>query len=99
MIYKDPYAKVLSEITKKSWQDADFKKRLQADPKAVIQDHGIEVPAALTIKVVEDPEPNTLTLHLPPPPGSELSDKDLEAVNGGKGGTATDPFTGIEIKY
>ena len=84
MIYKTPYAEVFEEITLKCWQDPDFKKRFLADPESVIKEHGIKPRYDHKIKVVEDTEPNLITIHLPPRPKGELSDEDLESVSGGK---------------
>jgi hypothetical protein len=75
---------VIGRVMKKAWSDPAFKKRLLADPKPAIADAaGVELPAALKVRVHE----NTATvknLVLPVNPKSEeLSDSDLEAVAGG----------------
>ena len=97
MLYKEPYAKIFSEITAKCWKDAEFKQRFLSDPESIVRDYGVEVPEGIDIKVVEDASPDTVTLHLPPAPSSELSDQDLEAVSGGKRTCFVDPFTGQKI--
>ena len=57
------YAKVIA----KAWVDDDFKKRLIADPAAVLGEHGIDVPEGMSVKVVERKE-NEIHIPLPPKP-------------------------------
>jgi hypothetical protein len=79
------------DIISKCWQDAAFKQRFLTDPKAVLAEFEIEVPAGLNVKVVENTD-DTLFLTIPPKPvRGELSDKDLEGVSGGAGGTVARP--------
>ena len=66
----------------KAWSDPEFKARLIADPRGVLEAEGVKVPAAATIKVLENTE--TLThLILPPTPAAALSDDQLDKVAGG----------------
>ena len=83
-IYKDEYSKILGKIYAQCHRDPEYKKRFLDDPKAVIKEEGVEVPDTIKIKAVEESDPNVLTLHLPPKPSEELSDRDLEQVAGGK---------------
>ena len=53
------------------------------EPKALLQENGFELPEALQLKLIEETDPNQITLYLPPEPSGELSDEDLEAVSGG----------------
>lgn len=85
MIYKDEYNEALYEIYLECWEDPDFKARFLSDPASVLQEWEIDIPKGVTIKAVEETQPNTITLHLPPEPDEELSDEDLEKVAGGKG--------------
>ena len=70
-------------IVAKAWADESFKKRLFANPTAVLKEHGLEVDPGIQVKIVED----TDTLHhlmLPPKPSeAELSEEELEMVAGG----------------
>jgi hypothetical protein len=84
MIYNEKYNEALYEIYLECYEDAEFKARFLSDPASVLKEWEIEIPAGITIKAVEDSEPNVITLHLPPEPDEELSDEDLEAVAGGK---------------
>jgi hypothetical protein len=78
------------EIISKCWGDAEFKKKFMADPKKILAEYGMEVPAGLNVKVVENTN-DTMYLTLPPAPdwrkASELSDNQLDAVSGGAGTT------------
>ena len=38
-------AKKLGQVVAKAWQDEGFKQRLVANPQAVLQEHGLPVPA------------------------------------------------------
>ncbi|MEA1672136.1 NHLP leader peptide family RiPP precursor [Nitrospirillum sp. BR 11163] len=75
--------KTTSRIIAKAWADDAFKARLLADPIAVLRAEGVEVPAGITFKVVED-SATVQTLVLPPKP-ADLSDEDLDKVAGGAG--------------
>lgn len=75
------------DIVSKCWGDADFKARFKADPKTVLKEHGIDVPAEIKITVVENSD-EQIYVMLPPPPIPEdgISDADLAAVAGGASG-------------
>ena len=40
-----------SQIVAKAWCDEDFMKRLRSDPRAVLGEHGLEVPQDTQVKV------------------------------------------------
>ena len=75
----------IGKIYAQCHRDPAFKKRFLHDPRSVIEAEGVTVPDSTVIKAIEDTEPNVLTLHLPPKPAEDLSDEDLNAVNGGTG--------------
>lgn len=56
-----------AKIVAQAWADADFKARLMANPRAVLQEAGVEVPAGMELRVVENAA-NTVHFVLPPPP-------------------------------
>lgn len=71
-----------SEIVMKAWQDPSFKKKLMANPEAVLKEYGIKVPADCAIKIVEN-SPKTLYLTIPTKPTGELSEEQLQKIAGG----------------
>ena len=81
----DPQAqqKKMGQIIAKAWSDENFKHQLVANPAAVLKAEGVEIPAGVAVRVME----NTATvfhLVLPPKPTTgELSDEQLENVAGG----------------
>ena len=75
------------EIISKCWYDAAFKKRFMSEPKKVLAEFGMDLPAGLEVKVVENTD-NVMYLTIPPNPkamAGELSDNQLDAVSGGAG--------------
>ena len=73
-----------AQIIAKTWLDRAYKQELLENPKAVVsREFGAEVPADITIKVIEE-DAKTLYLVLPmKPPAGELSEEQLQAVAGG----------------
>ena len=75
--------KQYSQIVAKCWADADFKARLMADPVGALAAEGIETPAGVELRIVEN-TPNVVNLVLPSPPREgELTDEALGGVAGG----------------
>jgi hypothetical protein len=74
--------KAWSQIVAKAWQDEAFKRRLLADPAAVLKEHGMPVPPGVQLRVLEDSD--TLRhLTLPQVPSAELAEADLEQIAAG----------------
>jgi hypothetical protein len=75
-----------SRIVARAWADDDFRDRLLSDPRAVLQEHGIETEGDVRVSVAEAGEPeapdDVLHLILPPPP-SDLSEEELLPVGVG----------------
>jgi len=63
----DEMLKKYAKIVAKAWADGDYKKNLFANTEAVLKNEGIEIPAGLKIKIIEEPE-NTKIFVLPPKP-------------------------------
>jgi hypothetical protein len=75
---------VVGKVVKKAWSDASFKARLLANANDAVADAvGLEVPAAVKVRVHED-TPRVKNVILPVDPADdELSDVELEAMAGG----------------
>ena len=70
------------KIVAKAWRDPAFKAELIANPAAALKAEGIDVPAGMTVTVVENTD-KLFHLVLPPVPSDELSDEALDGVSGG----------------
>jgi Nitrile hydratase, alpha chain len=74
-----------TQLMARAWADPAFKAKLLADPASVLKESGLQVPAGITIKVVENTDKVVhLTLPLPPAP-EELSEEELHQAAGGGG--------------
>ncbi len=63
-------------LVAKAWSDENLKERLIADPAAVLEENGIDVPYGIELKVVEDTD-QVRHLVLPASPSDDLSDEEL----------------------
>ena len=70
------------KIIAKAWREPAFKAELIANPAAALKAEGINVPAGMTVTVVENTD-KQFHLVLPPVASDELSDEALDAVAGG----------------
>ena len=75
---------VWGQIVAQASTDQGFKRRLLADPAAVLKENGIAVPAGVRITVVEDTD-QVIHLTLPARRAGELSEAELAGVAGGVG--------------
>ena len=66
------------------WKDEALKARFMADPKAVLAEHGIDVPDGIDVNVVENSD-NTVHITMPMAPDGheELSMEELSQAAGG----------------
>ena len=66
------------------WKDEALKARFMSDPKAVLSEHGLDVPDGMDVKVVENAD-NCVHITMPAAPSvsAELSDHELGNVAGG----------------
>ena len=75
----------VSRAIARAWTDADYKARLINDPQAALAETGVEVPAGITVKVVENTtDTQHLVLPVAAPEAGEVSVEELERVAGGK---------------
>ncbi|TEB09920.1 NHLP leader peptide family RiPP precursor [Pelotomaculum propionicicum] len=73
--------KKMGQVIARAWSDADFKARLLADPAETLRAEGIEFPAGVKVKAVENTS-EQFYLVIPQKP-DELSDEKLDTVAGG----------------
>ena len=74
----------LAQLFAACWKDEALKARFQSDPKAVLAEYGIDVPANMNVNVVENTD-NTVHITMPMAPAgaADLSDGELGNVAGG----------------
>lgn len=82
-----------SQLLKQVWADEQLKQRLLDKPAAVLQEHGIEVPAGVEVRVVENTDKvSYVTLPAKPAGGvTELTSSQLASIVGGLRPHHTDP--------
>ena len=72
-----------TRILTRASEDADFRARLVADPKAAISfEIGMAIPEGFDVVVHED---SGTTAHLVLPPSSALTEAEMEEMAGGRG--------------
>ena len=75
---------VLAKVIVACWQDEAMKARFLSDPKAVLAEHGLQMPDRIGIEASEDTDLHiNLTIPTAPLGDGELSDGELDAVAGG----------------
>jgi hypothetical protein len=90
----DARARIDAGLTRKAWEDDDFRRRFVADPKAMIAEFlGQPLPVELSVSVHEE-TPGSLHFVISGKPSpqalDELDDADLEKIAGG-----TEPISSI----
>lgn len=75
-------ARQWGQVVARAWTDDGFKQRLLADPRDVLAEQGLAVPAGVAVEVHEA-TPAVLHLVLPPPPSDKLDLEHLDQVAGG----------------
>ena len=69
---------------KRAAVDAEFRRKLLADPAAAVKEvSGKEIPAGFRIRVLESDPAYDATFVLPPPAAGGVSDRELDDVAGG----------------
>ena len=90
-------ARKWGQVVARAWSDEAFKRRLLAEPGAVLREQGLEIPAGVDVRMMEDTA-TAVHLVLPPRPPSvsrDLSDEELERVAGGYCAIPTEGICGI----
>ena len=89
------HRKKLAALFAACWKDEALKARFLSDPKAVLAEYGIAVPANINVNVVENTD-NTVHITMPQSPSgvSDISDEELAGVAGGAGGADCNTPTG-----
>ena len=68
-------------VRNRAVEDQDFRARLLADPKAVMEDElDLQIADGFNVEVHED---SATTAHLVIPPSAALAEADMQAVSGG----------------
>ena len=76
----DPKSK-MTQLFRACWDDEALKARFMADPKAVLKEHGLDVPDSMDVKVVENADDCVhITLPFPPAGHKDLSHDELCAA-------------------
>ena len=75
-------------LVARAWSDESLKERLLAEPAAVLEEHGIDVPPGIELMVVEDTD-EVCHLVLPPGPSGDLLEEELTSSIG------FDSFSGV----
>ncbi|MCP4341081.1 MAG: NHLP leader peptide family natural product precursor [Desulfobulbaceae bacterium] len=91
-----------SEITRyiitKAQADESFKKQVLSDINTVLQDLGINLPAGISLSILEDTAATqNIVIPFTPPSSGELSDDQLAAVAGGKAGVVANLAAAINV--
>ena len=74
----------MAELFAACWKDEALKARFMSDPKAVLAEHGLDVPDGIDVNVVENSD-NTVHITMPKTPADAaiLSDEELADAAGG----------------
>ncbi len=75
----------LASLFAACWKDEALKARLMSDPKAVLAEHGMDVPDGMDVKGVENAD-NCVHITMPAPPAGHLQLSDGELSNAAGGG-------------
>src|SRR3954452_19395909 len=78
---QEEQGKKMSQLLAKCWADEGFKQKVLADPATTLRAEGVELPANLSIKAVENTD-KVFHLVIPAKP-TDLADEELKQVVGG----------------
>lgn len=72
-----------SKLVVQVWADEKLKQRLLENPAALLQEHGIAVPAGMEVRVVENTDKVSYLILPPKLSDSELTSSQLQGIVGG----------------
>ncbi len=78
---QEEQGKKMSQLIAKCWSDEAFKKKLLADPAAVLKAEGMAAPAGMQVRALENTD-KVFHLVIPARP-TDLSDENLDKVAAG----------------
>ena len=81
----------LASLFAACWKDEALKARFMADPKAILNEHGLDVPDGIDVKVVENAD-NCVHITMPAPPAGHMDLSDDELRNAAGGGEWGKPY-------
>lgn len=84
------FTRQYGQLVAKCWADPAFKAALLADPVATLAAEGMEIPAGMELRVVENRADLTYVVLPLPPEEGELTDEDLGGVIGAGNSTCGD---------
>ena len=70
------------------FEDTDLRRHLEIDPRAALEERGIDVPSDMELRVAVNTD-DILYIAMPPDPNSVLSDENLGSVAGGTDNVST----------
>ncbi len=74
----------LAQLFAACWKDEALKARFMSDPKAVLKEHGLDVPDGINVKVVENADDCVhITMPVSPDGHMDLADDELAKAAGG----------------
>ena len=82
----------LASLFAACWKDEALKARFMADPKAVLAEHGMDVPDGMDVKVVENAD-NCVHITMPAPPTGHMQLSDEELSNAAAGAADCDRYS------
>jgi len=84
-----------AQIVAKCWADPAFKSKLLANTNATLAAEGVDVPAGVEVRVVENSAQVVYVVLPAPPSEGEIAEEDLASVVGAAAPSAAGCITGI----
>jgi hypothetical protein len=85
----NPLQTAYFKIAARAWSDPAYRARLFTEPAAVLREEGIDLPAGMKIKAVENTSDTAYFILPAPPADGELPEEWLSKVAGGIMGVDT----------